>query len=442
MTPSFDVQAFVDGQTLRAVHYRVLALCALTLFVDGFDVFVVGKVAPAIAAGYGAPAAAMTTVFLLQQIGLALGAFAASPLADRFGRQRMIVCCALAFGAFSIVSPFARTLRELAVLRGLSGFFLSGMLPMVVALIAETIPRSRRGSFIAFSMAGYSAGSAAGGAVAAWFIDLWGWQSTFWIGGGLPLAIAPLLIWFLPESLPYLTLRVRRSAQILAGLRRLNPAVEVPADVRFVTGDEASSRPVPRLEALLGTGRRRVTLLMWGSTCLSMGSIALLGAWLPTFFQEMRGIPIQRFAVFAMIGFSGGLAGTLSSGWLMDRFRAQRLVPAVYVGLAACLACMGLAPFGTLTFLAVLIGYNFCQSAGQGMLNMLLARIYPASIRSTGIGWAGGMGRTGGIFAPLIGGLALGSQLSFTTTMSLIAALPVAVAALLWRLPISSRAAS
>ena len=34
-----------------------------------------------------------------------------------------------------------------------------------------------------------------------------------------------------------------------------------------------------------------------------MGNIALLAAWLPTFFQEMGGISIQRFAIAAMIGF-------------------------------------------------------------------------------------------------------------------------------------------
>ena len=202
LTQPFDVQAFVDGQPVRAVHYRILVLCGLALFIDGFDVFVVGKVAPAIAASYGASSSAMTGVFLLQQVGLALGAFAASPLADRFGRQRMIVVCTAIFGLVALASPFARSLGELAILRGIAGFFLSGVLPMAVALVAESAPRVRRGLFISLVLAGYSTGSAAGGVVAAWLLDSWGWQAAFWIGGGIPLALLPLLQWALPESLP------------------------------------------------------------------------------------------------------------------------------------------------------------------------------------------------------------------------------------------------
>ena len=437
MSTAFNLQAFIDGQPLRAVHFRVLALCALALFVDGFDVFVIGKVAPAIAAGFNVSSAAMTEVFLWQSIGLAFGAFAASPLADRYGRQRMIVVCTLAFGLLTVVSPFATTLTQLAVLRGLASLFLSGMMPMVVALVAETTPRARRGSFIALAMIGNSAGAAASGVIAVWFIDRWGWQSTFWISGALPLALVPFLLWLLPESLPYLVLRAKATQSILAKLQQQYPLAKLPADTQFAANRPAGTQTSTRLNELLGSQRRKLTLLMWWATGLSMGSIALLAAWLPTFFQEMQGVPIQKFAVLAMVAFSGGLAGTLSSGWLMDHLRASRLVPAIYAGLAISLIVLGQTRFGTATFIAVLIAYNFCQSAGQSMINMLLARIYPASIRSTGIGWAGGMGRVAGIVLPLFGGIALHGHLSLPLTLGLIAIVPALVAVTLWRLPVT-----
>ena len=435
----FDVQAFVDGQPVRAIHYRILILCALALFIDGFDVFVVGKVAPAIAAGYGATSSAMTRVFLLQQIGLAVGAFAASPLADRFGRQRMIVYCTGIYGLVSLVSPFARTLDELAALRGISGFFLSGVLPMAVALVAESAPRARRGLFISVVLAGYSAGSAAGGVVAAWCIDLWGWQSAFWIGGAIPLLLLPLLHWLLPESLQYLTNHVARPERVLAGLQRIQAGLVLPAGTRFVCGDGSEPSRKTSIAAILGSGRRITTLFMWAATFLSMGSIAMMAAWLPTFFHDMLGVPIQRFAVFAMVGFVGGLCGTLTAGWMMDRFGARRVIPAIYLCLALAVCALGFVRFGTPLFLALIIGWNFCQSGGQALLNTLLTRIYPASMRSTGMGWAGGMGRTGGVVAPLFGGLALGSHFSLLTTMGWAALLPLGVAALTWRMSATAR---
>jgi MFS family permease len=138
-----------------------------------------------------------------------------------------------------------------------------------------------------------------------------------------------------------------------------------------------------------------------------MGSIAMMAAWLPTFYHDMQGVPIRRFAVFAMVGFVGGLCGTLTAGWMMDRLGARRLIPAIYLCLALAVCALGFVRFGTPLFLALIIGWNFCQSGGQALLNTLLTRIYPARMRSTGMGWAGGIGRTGGgLVAPLFGGLA------------------------------------
>jgi len=70
----YSIQTFIDDQPVRGVHRLALLLCALVMFIDAFDTFVVGKIAPAIAAGFGASPAALTIVFLLQQLGLAAGA--------------------------------------------------------------------------------------------------------------------------------------------------------------------------------------------------------------------------------------------------------------------------------------------------------------------------------------------------------------------------------
>jgi AAHS family 4-hydroxybenzoate transporter-like MFS transporter len=61
---------------------------------------------------------------------------------------------------------------------------------------------------------------------------------------------------------------------------------------------------------------------------------------------------------------------------------------------------------------------------------MLLTQIYPTALRSTGLGWAGGAGRIGGIIAPLVGGLALASSFTLEVTLAMIAVPPVVVALL------------
>lgn len=427
----FNVQEFVDRQPLRPIHYLMLAICGIAMFIDGFDVFVVGRIAPAIARGLGEQPAAMQLVALLQQIGLAIGAFAATPLADRYGRKRMLMISSLIFGVLTLATALATSLTQLAILRGIAGVFLAGGLPMAVALIAEGTPRRHRGTFIALSFALYSTGSAASGAIAAWMIDDYGWQSAFWIGGVLPLLSVPLLLWVLPESLQFLVSRNASDRRVPAILRRIDPGVVLDGTETFVAGDGSRGAGKARPTDIFRDGRAVTTILIWLACVLSMGNIALMAFWLPTFFQEMAGIPIQRFAVYAMIGFGGGLVGTLVMGWLMDRFRPSLVLPLFYFGLSAAIFGFGMVPFEAAAFLAVMIAFNLFQTGGQTGLNTLMTQIYPASMRSTGIGWAGGAGRIGGIILPLFGGFAVGAHFSLRLTMTLIALLPLGVALLM-----------
>ncbi|MEP7351499.1 MAG: MFS transporter, partial [Sphingorhabdus sp.] len=201
MTPkTFDIQAFVDEQKLRPIHATVLALCFLVMFIDGFDIFMVGKIAPAVAQDFGVTPAHMTLVFLLQQIGLALGAFLVSPLGDLFGRKRMLVITFALFGVLTIATAFSPSILIMAILRGVTGLFLASVLPMAVALISEFTPKQRRATFIAVGMTGYSLGNVAG-ALAALLVPDFGWQSGFWLGGLMPLLLLPFLLFCLPESL-------------------------------------------------------------------------------------------------------------------------------------------------------------------------------------------------------------------------------------------------
>ena len=418
----------MDGQPLRLVHCVILALCWLVLFADGYNIFVVGKIAPTIAAAYGAESTAMTAVFLLQQIGLAAGAFAATPLADRFGRKRLIVLCMAMFGLLNLLSPFARTLDEFAALRCLCGFFLAGMLPISVALVAEFSPRLQRGRFVSIALLGFSAGAAAGGVVAAWLIDIWTWKAAFWIGGAVPLALLPVLLTVLPESLQYQVNRGIGVERLLGRMRSIDPTAAIPAGVRLTSGDGSSGVRSAPVAAILDRSRLATTLAMWTTTFLSMGSIALLGAWLPTFFLELQEVPVQRFAAFVLLGFFGGLSGTLTAGWLMDRFRSRYTICAVFCGLSGSLLALGFVPFGTPLFAAFVIAWYFFQSAGQTLIHTLLSRIYPSRIRGTGMGWANGLGRVGGIVAPLLGGWALQARFSLPVIMMMAAAMPLIVA--------------
>ncbi len=432
----FDIEDFVDRQPIGRTQIAVLIVCGLVCFIDGFDIFMVGKIAPAIAADFGQPSEAMAFLFVCQQIGLAAGAFLVSPLADRFGRRRMLIWACALFGLITLGSVYAANLTQLALLRGVAGLFMAAGMPMALALISEMTPKRRRSMFVALAMAGYSTGSAASGAVAAWLIDFYGWESGFFIGGIVPLVCIPLLLWFVPESLKFQAERDARDPGIAATIRRMDGGADLAGGEEFVLGSAKPQKA--RLLDIFLEGRAWMTSLIWAACILSMTNIALLASWLPTFFQDMAGIPIQRFAISAMIAYLGGLAGMLSIGWLMDRFNPTRLIALYYVGLATALVAMAWVPFEAALFVGVLLFWNFVQTGGQGGLNTLITQVYPPRMRSTALGWAGGAGRVGGVIAPLFGAFALAQNFSLQLTLGLAAIGPLTVAALVFALGYTS----
>lgn len=387
-------------------HVSLLLFCTLVMFIDGFDIFLIGKIGPAIADGLDISSARLTLIFLLQQIGLALGSFLVSPISDLLGRKRLIILSFALFGGLTLLAAGAREVLELAMLRGLSGVFLAVIIPASVAMLSEHTPRSIRSTFISIALGGYAAGGAASASLAL-IVDDFGWQAGFWVAGALPLLVLPLLMRFLPSS----------TAQ-----RRQPEGERVPKSGLAARGD---------LLDVFRNGRCWPSIALWLMCFLSMGNIALLAAWLPTFFQEMGGISIQRFAVVSMLGFIGGLGGTLSVGYLIDRVAPLRLLPGLYLTLACMLFAMGTIPFDSAFFPLFLIAWSFLQAGGQTGLIMMMVRLYPDHVRGTGIGWANGMGRIGGIIAPLFGGYALATQLSLEVTLALIAIPPLTISILM-----------
>ncbi|HWL46417.1 MAG TPA: MFS transporter, partial [Sphingomonadaceae bacterium] len=179
-------------------------------------------------------------------------------------------------------------------------------------------------------------------------------------------------------------------------------------------------------------GQAALTLLLWAIYFVSLGTITMLAAWMATFFHQLGGISLAYYATVSLTAFVGGLAGTTTVGFVMDRFRPTRVLILLFLVDALALAGMGSAPFGGIASIATFLVWGYAQAGGQAGINALCAQAYPVRIRSTGVGWAFGMGRFGGIFAPMLGGFALSTALDLGTLFFLAGLLPLATAGLLF----------
>lgn len=433
----FDVAAFIDERPIGWREIATLAVVSIVLFIDGFDMYFFGKMLPAIADGIGVSPAGMTGVVTAQQIGMAIGAFLMPPLADRIGRKPVLALCLLVFGVLSLWAAYASSAAMMAWLRGISGIFFSAMLPIGLALLSEMTPRRRRASFMSIALVCFSAANIASGAMTAWLLDIYGWQIGFWLGGLLPFLGLPLLL-LIPESLPFRVTRNPADPRIGAAIRRIDPRTEIVGGETFHLGAAKPKEKYGPL-AMFAVRYRMQTAILWCACFLAMGNIALLANWLPTYFQELGGVPIQEFAKYMMIAFVGGALGTLSMGWLMDRVNPYTLIAGFFLVDALAIAALGYLPAGTVVFVVGLIVWNYCQVGGQTGINTLATLGYPPEMRSSGIGWAGGAGRIGGIAFPFAGGFALQALLPIETILLLVAAPALMIALLILALGAANR---
>jgi AAHS family 4-hydroxybenzoate transporter-like MFS transporter len=403
-----NVPELIDRHPIGRFQIAIVALCALVIFVDGFDNQVIGYVAPAIIKAWRLHPQQLAPIFSAGLFGTMLGALFLGPLADLAGRRRLIIWSTALCSAFTLASAGVHTIEGLLILRFLTGLTLGGTNTNLVALTAEYGPRQSRSKLVMLMVCGLPFGSAIGGTVAAQVIPRYGWASAFIIVGSVMLTLALVAALFLPESIPFLALRREdeENKRIEGLVKRLYPQVPIEKDTIFVV-DEQKKADVFTVKYLFQAGRTPLTLLLWFLSFMNLLTLYFLINWLPTVIS-MAGQSIQR-SILATSGFQfAGILCTLIIAYrFLKRFNPTVILGSLYAVGSVFVALIGYSAFSPTLIVLTLLIAGFCIIGGQNMMNAVEASAYPTFIRSTGVGWAVGIGRIGSIAGPLIGGLML-----------------------------------
>ncbi|PVZ42704.1 aromatic acid/H+ symport family MFS transporter [Pseudomonas sp. CC120222-01a] len=416
-----DVQAIIDSQPVARVQWRILLLCFLVTAIDGLDTAAIGFIAPALREHWQIGAAELGPVLGAALIGLMLGAFMAGPLADRFGRKRVLLGSVACFGVFSLAAAFAQDLQSLALLRLLTGLGLGGAMPNAITLTSEYCPQRRRSLMVTGMFCGFTLGSALGGVVAAQLLPLFGWRSVLALGGVLPLALLPVLMLALPESVRYLARS--RPGDGMAILQRIGA---LPAGCQGLRIDEVAEGHSP-VRQILAAPLRRGTLALWLAFFMSLLIIYGMTNWLPLLVRD-TGLSLSQAALVSALFQIGGTLGALCLGAAMDRFDSHQVLVLALLGGAGCLFAIGQC-HGNYALLGLSVaGMGFCISGSQVGANALAAAFYPTSSRATGVSWAHGVGRIGSVCGTFGGAWLMDAGLSFEALFGVLM-LPAVLAA-------------
>jgi MFS transporter, AAHS family, 4-hydroxybenzoate transporter len=400
-----DALDLIDRHPVTKFQIGVLILCMLVAALDGFDTQAIGYTAPAIAHQIGLPMPQFGQVGSAGLLGAALGALSFGPLADVFGRKWFLIGAMIVFAIFSYLTSQSTSLDELLGYRFFAGLGLGGVTPAFLAMGAELAPKRLRDVFVTVLFASFPAGGLIGSLTSAWVIPAFGWQTVFYIGAVAPLVIAAILITWLPESIRFLLARGIRQDEVRRTLEKIMPG-EVPANVELVAPPDPARGGVP-VSHLFTEGRALPTVLLWVPFFMVFMILVTVTFWTPAVLNSV-GFSLSAAALIVGLNNLGSVVASALSGWAVHRGGAFRvLIPGFLIG-GLCLAWFGQATssMATLGAASFLTGF-FVGGTGTGLI-AVAAGMYPTAIRSTGIGWAMGMGRVGQFFGPFLTGILVG----------------------------------
>lgn len=357
-------------------EWTVLAAAGLGWALDAFDVMLYAFALAAIRDEFalsGAAAGALASVTLLAS---AVGGIAAGPLADRFGRARVLVASVLIYSLCTALTATAGSLTALVLWRALVGIGLGAEWTAGSVLVAETWPAAHRGKAIGLMQSGWSIGYLLAAGVSAAVLPAFGWRALFLVG------IAPALFaWW-----------IRRNVPEPAGWRsRAHASVTASASMRRIFTPPLRRRTI--LATLLAT-----TLLFayWG-----------LFTWLPTFLAAPierggAGLGLVRSAAWIVPMQIGAFLGYNTFGVLADRFGRRGTFLGFVLAAAVVVPVYGLGARSDVTLMIAGPLVGFFGHGYFSVFGALLAELFPSDVRATAQGFCYNAGRAASAAAPVV----------------------------------------
>lgn len=409
-------------------QFTIIAVCLLITIVDGFDLLSIAVVAPLIARDWNLDPVQLGIVFSSGLAGMGGGALFLSPLGDVLGRKTAIIINLFLVAAGMIGAAYSQDLYQLAGARVLAGLGIGAMISNTSTLILEYVPAKLRTLALGLMLLGNPVGNLLSGVVALFVIERAGWEALFLFGGLTTFALIPIVVFGMPESIVYLLRRRPRNA--LARVNRALRSVGVESVESLPPATERREQATRFAELYRGRLLRR-TILIGAIQFIFMFAYYIFMNWSPKLVTEM-GASDQAAVVVAMMINIGGIAGPLLVGFITIRLGLSATTSLGFVFIAIGLAAFGLIPPSIALIGAVALLTGLAIYATQVPLLSLIAGSYPIEVRTSAVGLAFAIGRTGSVLGPSVAGLLLENGFGRAGLFT-VAALPIFVAAVLVR---------
>ena len=409
----------------------VVGLCMFFNMLDGFDITAMAVVASSVASDLDLTPDLLGWIFSFALAGMMAGAMFLAPVSDIIGRRRLIIIAVALIGVSILFTATATTLVEFIVLRFISGLGAGAMLASQAALASEYSPDRFKAFSVAAVTAGYPMGAMMTSVIAEMILPEYGWRGMFWFGGVLTLAMVLVAWMFIPESLKYLFERRPGDAldRINKILRKLHkpPLDEMPEVVESHHADQPGF--FTGMLRLLHSDLLKTTLTLWTAFLLCFSTLYFLMSWIPALMEDSGFDAATGRRAFFLFNL-GGVIGIFLMGTLSTKFKLTNMICYLSLASAAGMVIFALAPSQLTLLLILTFVIGILQQGGFTGLYGAAAKAYPTNVRSTGIGWAIGLGRFGAVVGPAVAGYLIAAGLDMSANY-FIFAVPMAVGGLI-----------
>lgn len=425
LTKSHEI---LDESKITPVQLGILILCFVIFLLEGFDILIIAYAAPSITQAWNVSSQQMGLVFSAGLLGMTLGAVFLGSLADIYGRRVVVFFALITAGVATSGVIFTSDIYELVIARLIAGLAIGALVVALPPLVSEFSPAQYRTLILSILFAGSALGSVVGGLVAAAVIATHGWMSIFLYAGLITIALGVLLFAIVPETLSFVIERKSHDT-----LERVNKTL------RYLRQNEVTQLPVISAEkesatvaSLFSSTRKRITALLWGSFFFGYIAVYFLASWVPQLLASL-GMPHDQAIRSGVIIPIGGMIGTSTIGWLGRWWSLNKIIALTFtVGGILLIIFAGvlhtLQPSSTFILWGILFIIGATLMGGFSNLYTVAITLYPSQIRSTGLGWAAGVGRAGAVLSPALAGFMIALGIS-RPVLFIYFAIPIFVAA-------------
>ncbi len=355
----------------------IVALCFLINMVDGMDVNIMTFVRQSLQDDWKVADGAMGGVFSAGLLGMGLGALFIAPLADRFGRKRVIMAALALMSAGMIACGYSGSLSGLITARVIVGLGIGTVLAAMAALASESAPARDQNLAVGVVQAGFPLAAVFTGFAVAALLKHYHWQDLLLWAGWLTVLMLPIAWSILPDK----------------------DAVSASVD----------TAPRVRIGELFLPGLRHRTLWLWAAIFFGLMVLYFILSWI-TKLSIQAGLSETNSIYAGAIYNFGAFTGTMAMSWLAVRVPLGKLIPALLVTAAVTMMLFATIPLTLPLALVLAFAIGVTLQGGYNGVWPLAASVYPSRCRATGIGIAMGIGRSGAVVGPWMGGLLMAAK--------------------------------